>query len=201
MKITNILLTIVIALLTTILILQLTISSRLKKVLLTQFEIKTALPRESAEDYFNKGMEHYDNMELGSAIVYFDKAIEQDPENVKAYYLAGCASSDLSKERDAIAYFTKALELPSKMEDILYSDRASSYEAIGDFEAAFEDYTAAIHYQPDKGSYYYFRAGIVYLKLNKPCEALPDYRKACELGFDEACHVINSPFFPECMDE
>jgi tetratricopeptide (TPR) repeat protein len=82
------------------------------------------------------------------AMAEFDKAIQADPKNPKAYYARGFAILSHGKEMDkSITDFDKAIELDPKYAKA-YLMRGRAYEALGDTDRAKADRAKALELEP-----------------------------------------------------
>lgn len=83
----------------------------------------------------------------------------------------------------AIQKFTQAIALKPTVET--YYQRGNAQFDLGNYQAAVEDYTAAL----EKDSSYvaaYFNRGLAYLELNQLKAAVDDYTKAIEINSNDA---------------
>jgi len=83
----------------------------------------------------------------------------------------------------AIQQFTQAISLKPTAES--YYQRANAQLDLGNYQAAVEDYTAALAKDPNYVAAY-FNRGLAYLKLNQFKAAVDDYTKAIENNSQDA---------------
>ncbi len=83
----------------------------------------------------------------------------------------------------AIQQFTQAIALKPTAES--YYQRANAQLDLGNYQAAVEDYTAAIGEDPNYVAAY-FNRGLAYLKLNQFQAAVDDYTKVIEKNAQDA---------------
>ncbi len=119
----------------------------------------TFIDKLKARNFLNKGVKAYKDKDFETAADDFKKAIELDPELVRAYeYLAITYASEfvpnlpternLKKAKIAIETFKKVLEFqPNNVTAIQYL--ANLNQAIGDYEAAKKWYRKRLEIQPD----------------------------------------------------
>ena len=113
------------------------------------------------------------------AIAGYNKAIELDPENLKAYGNRGISKAALGRHEEAVADYDKVIELdPSDVKG--YHNRGMSKAAPGRHEEAIADYDKAIELDPSLGPSYLSR-GISKAALSRHRDAISDYNKAIEL--------------------
>jgi len=140
-------------------------------------------------EYWTKGNVAYEIMNFNSAIEYFTKAIELNPNLAEAYYGHGLAYKSLdNRKRDyiqAISDFTQAIRINPNYAEA-YSERGVAYLAIGDNVRAISDYNRAIEIDPNESGSY-IRRGIIYNEMGNAVRAISDFQKACDLGHSFGC--------------
>ena len=62
--------------------------------------------KEAAEKYFKLGEQKYNKKDYQGAIADYDKAIELNPKDVRAYYNRGVAKSDSSSNTKKLLQIT-----------------------------------------------------------------------------------------------
>ena len=137
------------------------------------------------------------------ALECYNKAIEADPTNPKAYIGRAETYMDMAKDDDeyviahnrgisdytiAIQYLTDAKERSEAL-----SERAASYAIIGDPDKVITDCIEAIKLDPENQQAYYWRAD-AYWDKEKYREAFPDYQKAADLGNAKAVEVLKEKY-------
>jgi Tfp pilus assembly protein PilF len=70
--------------------------------------------KESAEDYYNKGMNEFKEGDYSEATVEFKKAVEMDGKYFKAYYALGRSYEKLKKAKEAEEAYEAALKIDPK---------------------------------------------------------------------------------------
>jgi tetratricopeptide (TPR) repeat protein len=137
------------------------------------------------KEYNDSGVRKLEDYRLKEAIKDFDKAIELDPKNSKAYYHRGFAKISLSmKEKvesdttavdytEAIKDYTKAIELDPKHFSA-YEMRGMARYFMGQYREAIKDYDKAIKLNPKRVVTYLLR-GSAKLELSLYKEARADY--------------------------
>lgn len=74
-------------------------------------------PKPASASLYNLGLKSFENNDLDSAITYFKKAIELDPEFIDAYFNLGAIYKKKKDHLNAIAAFQKTVSLdPSDLE-------------------------------------------------------------------------------------
>ena len=97
----------------------------------------------SAHEYRELARERFSASKYDEAITYYDRAIDQDPDYIEAYYERGQARHYGKKYRPAILDFNKFINLnPNYVEAYYY--RAEAKVRLGDSEGAKEDLETAL---------------------------------------------------------
>ena len=137
---------------------------------------------DSAQVWYKKGDTAYENEQYNEAIKYLEKAIELDPNHVKAYYMLGWAYLNGEQNGDkAIECFNKQIKLNP--------NDATAYNALGlvyahengDYADAIKYFNKAIELDPN-AAYAYYNLGSVYLIQNNENKVIEFYKKAASLG-------------------
>lgn len=135
----------------------------------------------SYENYYNlleKGDINYLLGHYEEAISDFDKAIEIEPRQQRAYSNRGTAKFALNRYEEAISDYDKAIGLLPTAKT--YFSRGTAHFKLGKYQLAIDDYNKAIEMDPQTAINYHNRA-IVYLKIGKTESAINDFTKAIEL--------------------
>lgn len=139
---------------------------------------------QTAEEYYNQGMEKAYAGKLEEAINLLDKSIELNEDEYVAWYNRGMAKAMLKKEKEAIEDFNKTIELYPDYKKV-YLNRGTSRKHLTDYDGALADYNKAIELDTNYTDGYYNR-GLLYELLNKIDLACLDFNKSLELGFNNA---------------
>jgi len=65
----------------------------------------------ASENHFENGVKHYEKGQVKQAIHQFEKAVEKNPANFKAYYYLGLCYKRQGAPKKAHRHFEKAIEL------------------------------------------------------------------------------------------
>src|ERR1700722_17238808 len=97
---------------------------------------------------FDEGVNKCQSGDYSGAIAYFNKAIEQNPQNADAYIYRGVAKSFLKDYAGVVADDTKAIELnPQDSEAYVYRGVAKNF--LKDSRGAVAEDTTAIELNPE----------------------------------------------------
>ena len=96
--------------------------------------------------------------------------------------------SAVATAEEAVGYFSEALRLDSDLA-AAYAGRGAVYATQEQYQRAIEDFHQAIRLEPDYAGAYNGR-GIAYDILGQKAKALQEWRKACELGLQPACELV-----------
>ncbi len=140
--------------------------------------------RAEAEKFFNRAYDESQKGNKETAIEYYNKAIELNPEYTKAYYNRGVVYNNITEYKKAISDYNKAIELNPE-DATAYNNRGIAYDDIKDYEKAINDYTKAIELNPENATAYNNR-GITYRHIKDYKKAISDYTKAIELNPEHA---------------
>ncbi|WP_239662075.1 tetratricopeptide repeat protein, partial [Brachyspira hyodysenteriae] len=123
------------------------------------------------------------------AIVDFNKSIELNPKNEKAYFNRGIEKIKLARYEEAIVDFNKAIKLNKNYEKA-YSNRGIAKVKLARYEKAIVDFNKSIELNPDNEEAYSNR-GIAKVKLARYEEAIVDFNKVIELNpNDENAYLV-----------
>jgi tetratricopeptide (TPR) repeat protein len=108
------------------------------------------------------------------------------PKDSSYWFQKGALCSTYGNNRAAVAYFEKAIALDPNHSGAYFS-QGVSYGQLGEYARAISSIDRAIQMEPRNGLYYYGR-GRVYLLSGEKEKAMQDFRKAADLG-DEDAHA------------
>ncbi len=114
-----------------------------------------------------------------SAIEYYDKVINSNPENSLAYYHRGNAKIKLGNFQDAIRDYDEAIRLKPHYQ--AYCNRGNAQKQLRNFHDAISDYDDAIKLNP-KDWITYNNRGVTKMNLGNFQDAIRDYDKAIKLS-------------------
>ncbi|NVK84480.1 MAG: tetratricopeptide repeat protein [Cytophagia bacterium] len=147
--------------------------------------VKKAIERDSSNNqYIFNLAEIYEQLDdYQSAIKQYDFLLTRDSTFHSVYASRGLAYWELAMTKAARRDIEKAIELSP--ENALYYDyRAYLREEAGDYTGAIDDFTTSLNLEQDANIYY--RRGVAKINISNKFDACKDFKKAEELGSDEA---------------
>lgn len=141
--------------------------------------------KKKAEDYYNDGIEKYNQKDFQGAIKNFSQAISLNPSYSYAYNNRGNAKYELEDYQAALEDYSHAIKFNYKNAQAYYNRGLVNYD-LGNKQAAIEDYTQAIQINP-KYEAAYIKRGIARGDLVEDClTAIEDYTQAIRLNPNDA---------------
>jgi len=134
--------------------------------------------------FFYRGTAQAFLSQYEQAIADFDRAIQLDPQDAKAYSNRGAAYADLGQYEQAIADFDQAIQINPQYAEV-YTNRGAAYAGLGQYEQAITDYDRAIQLDPQYAEAYYNR-GVAYADLSRYEQAIADYDRAIQINPQDA---------------
>jgi len=148
-------------------------------ITLWSHEIKI-FPESAYVAYSNRGIVYFDLKNYTQAINDFNKAIELNPQYVKAYYNRGVAYNSLGMYEQALNDLNIAIELNPQDAKACHT-RGITYANSGNYQKAIMDLQKAIELDPGYAEAYY-NTGLVYQRIGDREKALAYFNKAAELN-------------------
>jgi tetratricopeptide (TPR) repeat protein len=112
-------------------------------------------------------------------------AESKDPNH---WFQKGALCATYGNNHAAVKYFAKAIALDPGHSGATFS-QGVSYGQLGNYTAGLAAINRAIEMSPQNGLYYYGRAR-VYLLSGEKEKALADFRKAADLGDEDAQNYL-----------
>ena len=132
-----------------------------------------------SDAYFWKGMIYRERKDNARALSNFMTAVEQDPDNFKAYMQMGLLSIESGK-KDALDHFNAAIKIrPNSTEG--YYARAYYYQTNKELDKAIQDYTSVVNIDSNYVNAHY-NLGIIRYELRVIDLALNDFSKVISLN-------------------
>lgn len=142
----------------------------------------------TAEDWFKEGQALGRLGNHGGAIQAYQKSVELDPNNFKAYFNMGIRFGKIPKNIQAAACFLKALEL--KPDDVMaHYSRAVVCNLTGEVENAFHHYREAIRINPQFAKAY-SNLAMLHYSYKEGMQAMENLVKARRLFADQGDRIM-----------
>ena len=104
------------------------------------------------------------------------------------WFNKGALLSTYGNNKVAVQYFQKAIALDPNFSEAYFS-QGVSYGQLGQYPRAIAQINMALKQEPQNGMYYYGR-GRVYLLWGDKAKAMDDFKKAAELGDEDALKYL-----------
>ncbi len=137
-------------------------------------------------DYLFNAERKLNSNNFSGALHDYNKAIEINPANEKAYYNRGITKYALQDYDGAIEDYTKAIELNPKNENT-YNNRGSAKSKLQNYTGALDDFNKSIIINPGNAHSYFNRGNLKHGRKDYR-GAFIDYNKAIEINprYDDA---------------
>jgi tetratricopeptide (TPR) repeat protein len=144
----------------------------------------------NAEIYYFRGFSHAELEKYNNAIEDYSKAIELDPDYAAAYYNRGAAKAEQKHYEAGMSDFEIAL---NKKPDLVNGRINIALSKLGmeKYEEAITDLTAVIDMRDENLARAYFYRGEAQYELKKKENACADWRRASNLGHEQATENVN----------
>lgn len=147
------------------------------------------------EDFVKEGESKFTSGAYSESIELFNKAIEENPADAKAYRRRGRSKRFSGNHTAALNDYVSSLNLNGQ-EANTYIGRAQTLVRLQNYEAALQDYQTALRIDPDsphKKTILYNTAWI-YQELKKFKEALEHYDQVLDLDPNHQKSLVNRAF-------
>ena len=152
--------------------------------------LKATKSEEPLLNYFgNLGQTYSELGESKKAISAYKDAIKMDSTYAEGHNLIGLEYYNQELYNEAINSFNAAIDI-NNTEAVYYDNRARAKSEKMDYVGAIEDLSHSINLYPDDASIYYLR-GLTKQHINEKFDACLDFKKASEMGLDEASETMN----------
>lgn len=137
---------------------------------------------QTAEEYYEKGIEKYSSGDFDGAKREFNKAIKLNPDFADAYTARGNARQRSFNQdtKGALSDYSMAIQLDPSKQVKAYVNRGLIKSGSGDHSGAIDDFNEAIDIDPDYARAYRFR-GDSKKAMGNEQGALVDYEAATEI--------------------
>lgn len=152
------------------------------------------------QDYIELGQHYLERGRLDVALMDFEKAVKEDPNNARAYCCRGIAYRNLGNSSKALADFQEAMEHDSK-DSSPFRERGLLYFQQKKYDRAFADANEAIG-RDSKDSKAFLLRGLAYGRLGEHIKAGEDFAEAVRLGpADAGAHNALAWHLTTCPEE
>jgi len=138
----------------------------------------------SAEGLYYTGLLHLWTEDFEKALIYFQKAVEKDPNYADAYFQIGYCYGQLKQYNDAIKAYKQAIRIKPDYAEAHYS-LGVAYGSLGRWSEEIESYKQAIRIKPDYAEAHY-GLGAACGHLGRYSEAIESYKEAIRIKPDLA---------------
>ena len=135
--------------------------------------------------HVKRGYKHYKAKRYRKALAEYNKAIEANPQNAKAYFRRGRIFLKTDRHNEAIEDFKQSAALRPGYAPT-YDNLGWLFMKRGEYENSLNFLNKSIELKSDNGWSYNTRARVHYEMGNRD-KALKDAQKACQLGYKRGC--------------
>jgi len=130
------------------------------------------------------------------AIEYYCRALDSQPDSVKAFVGLGNAYQALGEDQQAIADYSDAIEIGSAYDRVAYTKRGISYYNLKDWQRALRDLQQAIKLNSQNSEAYFYR-GMAFYKLRDFSQAIASFDNAIQADpeYDQAFYFRGRSHF------
>lgn len=137
---------------------------------------------------FHRGYEYYEKGEYKTALNYFDKSLELNPNDSETVYYKALCIAYLGDAEIAVDMINRAIEMDST-QDRYWNDKANFLTSLGNFDEALKCFDKAIELNPTD-SILYANKGFMYLQLEDYKKSLECYKQAYEIDSENMHNIV-----------
>ncbi len=134
--------------------------------------------QEAAEDFFDKGIEQYEQQNFQAAQRFFQRAVEHHPDSITVLRYQGLTWKELGQREDAIACWDKVLAVEPENADLM-ALKALTLQEMEEWDAANTAWDRVVELLPDNHDAW-IQKGITLQKLGRYEEAIAANNRAME---------------------
>ncbi len=155
---------------------------------------------QTAQEYYDTGLDFYGKEMYDEAIGAYEKAIETDPQYVVAYSGLGNAYYSKKMYDEAITAYRRATEINPEYSNAHYNLGLAYYYGKKMYDEAIAAYQKAIQTNPEYTKAYRY-LGVAYRKKGMNDEAIDAYKKAIEFNpqYTEAHNELGIAYYNKKM--
>jgi tetratricopeptide (TPR) repeat protein len=130
------------------------------------------------------------------AIEFYSRALDAEPDCVKAFVGLGNANQALGEDQQAIADYSEALEIGSAYDRVVFAKRGLSYYNLKDWQRALRDLERAIKLNAQNGEAHFYR-GMTFYKMRDFAQAIASFSNAVQVDpdYDQAFYFRGRSHF------
>lgn len=133
-----------------------------KLLILVLFSIAlSACHRHDAKHYLRKGTEEFRGKNMNAALEQFNKAIEEDPKSVDAFYYRALVYDKLNKPAQAMADLNTVIRMNSRYR-FAHTNKGGLYLKMGKQKEALDEFALELMSYPSELEVYHTRSKIYY---------------------------------------
>ncbi len=153
--------------------------------------------RAAAQSLYSQGLGILSRDEYARAVLYFEKAVEVDPNYAESWYQAGFCYGMLGRHANALKASRQAAKLRPEWAETHVNIGASSF-ALGQYKDAAEAYRQATKLDGDNADSQY-ALGLSFNKLNRTDEEILAYKRAVAIrpDFANAWEQLGAGYFKQ----
>ncbi len=106
--------------------------------------ITSSAGAQTADEYFNKGLESFKWQKSDEAAQYFQQAAQADPGRDVYYLYLGIISHQSGKMQEAENFYSRGIDMNGGERDRLLLNRGNLRSSLSDYDGASSDYSAVI---------------------------------------------------------
>ena len=127
--------------------------------------------------------------DLGEGLLYYNKALEMDPNYSEYYNEAGNLLQEMDRYEEAVEYYARAIECSAPYAEV-YFNKGVCHARLGSLEQALSCFRKTLELNPDQPVAYALQADVL-RELGSVDEALEGYDTAIALGYDSTAVRVN----------
>lgn len=138
---------------------------------------------ESAINFCDRGLQKALRGNYSAAISDYNRALQIDPDNSRAYSQRGVAYYKLKAYKEAFGDYAQALQLNPSFAEAYYN-RGTARRKLGYAQGALQDFNQAIRFEP-RNAQAFKKRGITRAELGDQPGAIADLQQAAKLFSDQ----------------
>jgi tetratricopeptide (TPR) repeat protein len=153
---------------------------------ISQTPIFNALAADSndAQSFYQKGLKELWQENWSTALTFFQKAKEKNPQDSNAWFQVGYCYSSLGQYQDALEAFKQAIRIKPDY-SVAHYNLGVTYGKLGLQQDEIESYKQAIRIKPDLAEAHY-NLGVAYVNLGRHQDAVESFKQAIRIEPDFA---------------